>query len=366
MLPKTKIGVLGAGAISKAYLKHFKEQLHFALDVVAVADIVESLAATRAKEAGFSEAIACTPDALYANRDVSIIVNLTPIWTHLETNTKILEAGKHCYSEKPLAQNRDDAAKLLAFAAKKGLRVGCAPDTWLGGGHQCARKMLDDGVIGKPLCANAAIWMEVNSQRSLSKMIGAMHFDIGPYYAAALVNMFGPAKRVTGFATIPIKEKWAEANHVSNFGEKVVPEVPTLVSGIIEFHNGVLANLTTANDAHQYLPRLEVVGTQGMIECPDPNAFGEKAKLQLKWQAMQEMPISHDYKDNARGLGVAEMAYAILQNRDHRASGELALHVVDILQGLVESNGNAVDMVTTCKRPAALRAGRGICAIWDK
>jgi len=365
MLPKTKIGVLGAGAISKAYLKHFKEQLHFAVDVVAVADIVESLAATRAKEAGFSEAIACAPDALYANRDVSIIVNLTPIWTHLETNTKILEAGKHCYSEKPLAQNRGDAAKLLALAAKKGLRVGCAPDTWLGGGHQLARKLIDDGVIGKPTCANAAIWMDVNSQISLSKKIGGMHWDLGPYYAATLVNLLGPAKRVVGFSSIPIRERMAEAAYQANFGERIVPDIPTMVSGIIEFENGVLANFTTTSEAHQYLPRLEVIGRQGMVDCGDPNSFETKPKLQMKWNAPVEMPITHDYTDNARGLGVADMAYAILQNRDHRASGELALHVVDILQGLAESNGRAIEMSTTCRRPAALRPGRGICAIMD-
>lgn len=367
MLEKTKIGVLGVGAISKAYIPNIINKFSFALEIVAIADLNSELALQRADEFGLAAEIVCTPEEMLANDEISIILNLTNIAVHYDVIRSILMAGKHCYSEKPLSLDRKQAKDIIKLAAEKNLRIGCAPDCFLGAAHQTERKVLDDGYIGKPVFANAVIHMSMEYPPYLTSKYGAAQFDMGPYFVTALVNMLGPAKKVTGFSKIPFPKRMVENTTNVCFGSECVPDVPTLVSGIIEFESGVLATMTTLNDSHDYIPKLEVTGNQGTLVCADPNYFGGDVKIYTKYDQEPNMvPFFHDYNDEARGLGLADMAYAIKQNRAHRASGELALHVVDILQGLAESNGNAIEMTTTCERPKALRTGKGICSIYEK
>lgn len=366
MLKKTKVGVLGLGAISDIYLSNIVNKFPFILEIAALSDLNRELAYAKADKHGLSEKLICTPQEMYDNPEIDIILNLTNISVHYQVITEILQAGKHCYSEKPLALNREEAGKLVDLAESKGLRLGCAPDTFMGASHQMARKLIDDGFIGKPFMAHAMLHKYSHSPMYKTTKYGGTQFDMGPYYITALVNMLGPAKSVTGYAKILIGKSMVENTATPFFGMEDKPDVPTLVSGVITFESGALATMTTATDAHTYTSRLEVTGTEGTVFCGDPNDFDGEVRLGLRWQDPVPLPIAHDFADNARGAGLAEMACGIRQNREHRANGRLALHVVDILQAMNESKGREICMTTTCTKPKALRTGRGICSIYDK
>jgi len=353
------VGVVGAGMISMTYLANltgFK-----AIKVRAVADIVPEKAQKMAQD--FNIEKACSVEEVLEDSSIDLIVNLTVPKAHAEVTLKGIEAGKNVYGEKPLATNRDDGKKILAAAKSKGVRVGSAPDTFLGGGFQTARKILDDGWIGKPLAAvafradhgpddhpNAAFFYQKG---------GGPLFDMGPYYLTDLVNLLGPAKSVASLSqtTFPERTELSKAP----WGRTVKVEVPTLVTGSIEFHSGVLCTTMNTFDVWAtHLPHIEIYCTNGSISVPNPNRFGGNVKVrkfdQEEWIDIPPMGGFMNDMMDFRGIGTLDMALGIINGREHRANLELAYHVLDIMQSYNDSagSGKTVHVESTCRKPAPL------------
>lgn len=354
-----RVGLIGAGNIAPAYFRGAAE--FEILDVVAIADINMKAAEARAEEFGVE---AVTVEALLDNPDVEIIVNLTVPKVHAEVNMRILEAGKHAYCEKPFAVERADGQKVLAMAAEKNLRVGCAPDTFLGGGIQTCRKLIDDGWIGRPVAASAFMmghgpenWHP--NPDFFYKVGGGPMFDMGPYYLTALVNLMGPVKRVTGSAQISFSQR-VIGNRKQRYGETIDVEIPTHVTGTLDFESGAVGTLIMSFDVWgTQAPRIEIYGSEGTLSVPDPNTFRGPVYLrQAGSKEFVEVPLTHS-AEVGRSIGVADMAYAIRSGRPHRASGELAYHVLDLMHsfGDASSSEKHVHPESTCTQPAALPLG---------
>lgn len=356
---RTNIGIVGCGNISGIYLK--SDQVFEDLHIVGCADVDQARAAARAAEYNIR---AYSVAELLADPAIKIVVNLTIPAAHAEVATAALQAGKATYSEKPFALTREDGRKLLDLAAGKGLRIGCAPDTFLGGGLQTCRKLVDEGVIGEPVAATAFMMSHgheswhPNPEFYYQRGGGPM-FDMGPYYLTALVAIIGPVKRVSGMTRITFAERTVTSQ--PKFGQTIRVEAPTHVTGLLEFANGAIGTLIQTFDVWAAnLPRLEIHGTEGSLSLPDPNTFGGPVRVRLKdKREWEDVPLSHIYTENSRGLGVADMAAAMRLGRAHRANGELAFHVLDIMQAVHEASdlGKTLDLTSTCERPAMLPLG---------
>lgn len=351
------VGIIGCGNISGIYLENGK--VFDELNIVAVADIDMERAAAQAAKYGVPRA--CSVAELLADPAIEIVINLTIPAAHAEVSTQVLNAGKSVYSEKPLAVTREDGKRLLALAKERGVRVGCAPDTFLGAGIQTCRKLIDDGWIGEPIAATA--FMPSHGPESWHPNPGFFYdvgggpmFDMGPYYLTALVNLIGPVKRVTGsarasFAERTITNQW-------NYGDKIKVHTPTHIAGVMDFHSGAIATIITSFDIWAAnLPRIEIYGSQGSLSVPDPNTFDGPVRIKRagadEWT---QVALSHGFSKNSRGLGVADMAAAIRTGRPHRASGELAYHVLDLMHAFHDASreGKHILMESTCAKPAAL------------
>lgn len=367
-MKKTKIGVIGCGMISDAYFK--AAQSFPMIEVVACADILPERSQKKAELYGIK---ALTNEQLLAEDEIEIVVNLTPPQVHSMIDIDALNAGKHVYSEKPFGVDFDDASKVIALAKEKGLRVGCAPDTFLGGGQQTARKVIDDGWIGTPLSGTAIVM-----GRGPEKWGHAPFFydygagpmlDLGPYYMTALVNLLGPAKSV-----IAVTGKGSEYR---TFGDTVSEEyqdkykpydrypvnVSTHLTGVIEFQCGALITVVTSFDCyrHGHNP-IEIYGSEGSLQVPDPNCFGGPVRIYRKGDTenvWKDVPLSHIYTENSRSIGAADMAMALRSGRQHRANGELANHVLEIMLAFDKSNqaGCKLELTTTCVQPQPMPLG---------
>ncbi|WNQ12514.1 Gfo/Idh/MocA family oxidoreductase [Paenibacillus aurantius] len=360
-MDKVKLGIIGCGNISGIY---FKNAATFdILELVACADLDVERAKAKAEEHGIAKG--CSVAELLADPEIEIVINLTIPQAHAEVCLQALEAGKHVYVEKPLAVTREEGQRILKLAAEKGLRVGSAPDTFLGGGIQTSIKLIRDGWIGTPVGATA--FMAGGGHESWHpapdfyyKQGGGPMFDMGPYYLTALVAMLGPIQRITGSARISFPERTITSK--PKFGEKIEVEVPTHVAGIMDFHSGTVGTILTSFDVPggHTLPRIEVYGSEGTLLVPDPNTFGGPVRLKRKGsQEWSEMPLSHGFAENARGVGVADMAHAIKAGRPHRANGELAYHVLEAMHGFhdASSEGRHYIMQSTCEAPELLPMG---------
>lgn len=359
-MKKVKVGVIGCGNISGIYFK--AGQTFRILDIVACADL--DMDRARAKAAEHNIPKACTVKELLDDPEIQIVINLTIPKAHAEVCLAALDAGKNVHVEKPLAITREDGRKILETAKAKGLRVGCAPDTFLGAGIQTCRKLIDDGWIGEPVAATA--FMTCHGHESWHpdpefyyKVGGGPMFDMGPYYLTALVTLMGPVKRVTGAARITFPERTITS--APKYGTKITVDVPTHVTGILEFGSGAIGNIITSFDVWSaQLPRIEIYGTEGTLSVPDPNTFGGPVLVRRKDASQwSEVPLTHGYAENSRGIGVADMAYGLLSGRPHRANGELGYHVLDIMHGIHDAarEGRHRDMASSCSRPAPLPLG---------
>jgi predicted dehydrogenase len=353
-----RIGLLGTGNIAPNYVRHLR-QFPF-LEVVACADMNAERAAAFALE---HDLRALPVESLLSDPAVEIIVNLTIPAVHAELSRAILAAGKHVYSEKPLAITREDARAILLAAEDAGLRVGCAPDTFLGGGLQTCRKLIDDGAIGVPIAATGFMGSHGPDEWHPNPWIFFKHgagpmLDMGPYYLTALVHLIGGIRRVTGIARASFAVR--EAGHEAIRGQKIAVEVPTHVSGVFQFRSGAVASLTTSFDiwAHGQ-PLIEIYGTAGSLRVPDPNTFGGVVEIWTpavgEWRSV---PLTHS-DQVGRGTGVADMALAIREGRPHRASGALAYHVLDAMLAFIESSqsGEHVALTSDIEQPDALAEG---------
>ena len=365
------VGVMGCGHVSDQYFRGCRR--FDVLHVIACADMEAERAEQKAAEHGVPRVHA--PKELLADRDVDLVVNLTPPLAHAETSLAIIRAGKHVWSEKPLAATLGDAARLVDAAREAGVRLGCAPDTFLGGALQTSIKLVEDGWVGKAVAATAMVsepgyeHFHPNVQAFYSKG-GGPALDLGPYYATALVALLGPVSRVTAFAQSPAGERIVPAG--PRRGERIAVHVPTHVTGALEFADGVVATILMSWDLWATrLPYLEVYGSAGSLSVPNPDEFGGSPLLRrageeelrqpppppgsVPWTAV---PLAYD-GDVGRGIGVADMAHAIETGRPHRASGELAYHVLEVLTSLERSHdeGVAVEIASRCSRPAPLPLG---------
>ena len=357
MNQKTNIGIIGCGAISNAYFKGCASYPN--IQLAACADLDPARAAAKAKEHGIR---ACSVAELLSDPSIQIILNLTVPKAHAELNLAALNAGKHTYAEKPFGVNRAEGKQVLALAKKKKLRTGCAPDTFFGGGAQTARKLIDDGAIGQPVAGTAFMCGHGHESWHPSPEFyyekgGGPMFDMGPYYITALVNLLGPAKRVTGSTRISFPER--KITSQPKAGKIVKVETPTHLAGVIDFANGAVVTIIQSFDMWKHsLPILEVYGSEGSLSIPDPNHFAGVVKLAKPGKEWEEVVLTHR-TDLLRGSGLADLAKGIATGRPHRASGELAFHVLDIMAAFEEASttGRHIEIKSTCERPAALPVG---------
>jgi predicted dehydrogenase len=352
---KVKVGIIGCGNISSIYFEAGKK--FEVLDIVACADLDMERARASAEE--FNVPKACTVEELLADPDIEIVINLTIPSAHAEIHLKALEAGKHTYGEKPLATELEDAKKILSLAEEKGLLVGSAPDTFLGGGIQTCRKLIDDGWIGEPIAATAFMMyhgpesFHPNPDFLYQKGAGPM-FDMGPYYLTALVNLMGSIRRVTGSAKTSFKER--SITNELNYGRTFPVETPTHIAGIMDFENGAVGTIITSFDVWgSRTPHIEIHGTTGSMIVPDPNTFGGPVYIKQHHQTdFTEIPLTHGFTENSRGLGVLDMAYAIQNGRAHRANGQMAYHVLELMHGfhIASEKGKHYEVKSSCDQPA--------------
>lgn len=355
-----KVGVVGCGTISRVYIEVGK--LFDIFQIVACADLLPERAKSRATE--FDVPRVCTVEEILKDPDIDIVLNLTIPKAHAEIGMAALEAGKSVYNEKPLAVEREDARRMLERARKKNLRVGGAPDTFLGGGLQTCRKLIDDGWIGEPVAATAFMTGHGHENWHPDPDFyyqpgGGPMFDMGPYYLTALVALIGPVRRVTGATRITFPERTITSK--PKYGQKITVRVPTHVAGLMDFENGAIGAIITSFDVWAaQLPRIEIYGTEGSLSVPDPNGFGGPVLVRRAGaETWSEVPLTHGYTAQSRGVGVADMAYALKSGRPHRANGELAYHVLDIMHAIHDASrdGKHVELDSACERPAPLPLG---------
>ena len=355
---KVGFGVIGCGVISTAYLK--AAQRFANIELRAVADMRSANAEKQAAAFGVP---ALRVDQLLKRDDIEIVVNLTVPLAHTDVSLAVLAAGKHVHSEKPLGVTLVEARKLVDAAGKNALRLGSAPDTFLGGSHQTARQCVDDGLIGRPvggtaffMCPGHERWHPNPGFYYLTG--GGPMLDMGPYYITDLVNLLGPVASVSGVATRTRDERVVTSEPLQ--GTRVPVEVATHVTGSLLFESGAAVSMTMSFDVarHRHAP-IELYGEKGSLIVPDPNYFGGKVEVATASEDWREIPVEHAYADgNYRILGLADMAQAIRQGRPHRASGELAFHVLEVMEAFQTSSdlSAAVAIASRPERPAPMPA----------
>ncbi|MBS1723034.1 MAG: Gfo/Idh/MocA family oxidoreductase [Armatimonadetes bacterium] len=353
----SRVGVIGCGNISPIYLKNLGA---FAgTEVWALADQDRTRAESRASE--FNVPHVLEVDQLLAAPEVDIVLNLTIPNAHYEIAKRALEAGKHVYNEKPLAIAWDEGQELVRLATKKGLRIGCAPDTVLGAGIQTCRELIDDGVIGDPVAVQAFMMCRGHESWHPDPAFyyqkgGGPMFDMGPYYLTALINLLGPVRRVTGSAraTFPRRLITSQPKH----GQEIEVEVPTHLSTVLDFANGAIGQITTSFDvvAHS-MSHIEVYGSEGSLRVPDPNGFGGPVFVRrMSGQDWEEVAVVRPYAENSRGLGVLDMALSAEALHNHRANGDVALHVLEIMHAAhwASEQGRHIELTTSPARPSPM------------
>jgi predicted dehydrogenase len=367
------VGLIGCGSISAAYF-----------NAVARSDALRMKSCssrTRASAEAKGEQFGVTPvstEEMLADPEVEFIINLTPPGAHEAVSRQILQAGKHLYSEKPFSTSVEEARSLLDLAGSKGLKVACAPDTFLGSAHQTARRILDDGDIGQPVAGAVTMagpgpeGFHPNPAFLYAKGAGPL-LDIGPYYLTQLVNLLGPVAEVTAVGVRPRKTRTVLSKPL--YGTPIEVEVPTTVNGAILFENGANVAITMSWDVWRHgRPPIEIYGSDGSLRNPDPNWFGGEVLTTEKaadWRpadisaqpfgepnmmSYQGFPVA-----NYRGLGLVDLVGAVRNGRDPRASGALALHVMEVLLCLEQAAERRAPVLvgSRCARPEPVPAGPG-------
>lgn len=354
-----KTGIIGCGQISEIYAENCGK--FRGLELVACADLDLARAQARAAEAGIPKAVDVA--GLLADPEVEIVVNLTIPAAHAEIGLAALRAGKSVYLEKPLALRRSEARAMIRAARESNLRVGCAPDTFLGAGLQTCRKLIDEGAIGEPIGGIGAMlspgvesW-HANPVFFYQKGAGPL-FDMGPYYLTALTTLFGPVARVTACARASFPTRTVTSQPLA--GTVIKVEVPTHVASVLEFESGPIFSLNVSFDvlAH-HQQNLEIFGSEGTLRVPDPNTFGGPVLLRRKEDSQwREIPLQFSHAGNCRGIGLADMAAAIRSGREHRANEKVAYHVLDLMHCIYDASdrGRHVRPKSSMTRPAPLPA----------
>ncbi|MCL2880299.1 MAG: Gfo/Idh/MocA family oxidoreductase [Treponema sp.] len=363
-----RIGIVGIGKISGIYLANLSGMFGKRIKLSGVTDLIPARSEKAAKE--YNLKLFDSADDMVHSPDIDIILNLTQPQNHYEVAMAALNAGKHVYNEKPLSVKREEGSRLVKAAADKKVRIGGAPDTFLGPGAQTCRKLIDDGWIGKPVAANAFMlshgvedWHP--DPEFYYKPGGGPMFDMGPYYLTALINLLGPVARISGSAQKGQAERLITSEPLN--GTKITVDVPTHVAGVLDFCSGVVGVIITSFDIwSNSMPFIEIYGTEGTLQVPDPNYFrGEVRLRRFRDENWSSVPLILGEPDkvadrdnwhrlnNLRGAGITDMAEAIEQGRPHRACGEMTYHVLDVMQGIhdASASGRYYDVPSTCRRP---------------
>ena len=375
------VGLLGCGVISRTYAADIRAFFP-RLKLVACADVNLALAEKLARE--FDIPKACLTEDLLKDESVEIVVNLTPPQLHVALDERIIAAGKHLFSEKPFAQSTADAEAIMDLAKAAGVRVGCAPDTFLSSGLQSVRWYLDRGLIGRPFFVTANMttfgyetW-HPNVAPFYKKGAGPL-YDMAPYYLSAIVALLGPIESIAAYGTRGIAKRHIYVG--ARAGEEITPEIPTHYTAILKLACGAVANLNVSFDIYRSnLPMLEIYGDGGTLAYPDPNFGGGAPRVYRKEQYLdplfrdtdearalketfRELPeLFPRPKDYSRGIGVLDLAAAIDSGRPNRAGGALATHITEAIEGLIESaeTGAFYRMRTTCERPEPIEPGQAL------
>jgi predicted dehydrogenase len=354
------VGVIGAGVISGTYLENMTRFPD--LEVLFIADLISDRAREQAEAYGVPGH--GTVDELLAIEEIEIVVNLTLPAFHTEVGHRIVAAGKHVWSEKPLAMDAESGAELLAAADASGLRVACAPDTVLGAGIQTAMRAIERGDIGRPLTATTMFHVpgpdawHPNPEFLFALGAGPL-FDMGPYYITTLVNAFGSASRVSAVSSTSRQTRTIGSG--ARAGEQFSVEVPTHHAALLTFEGGQSAQSTFS--FQNALPRagfVEISGSEGTIVLPDPNTFDGESTL---WLFGQDEPTTLPAEGSTwgRGSGVLDLARAIREGCPERASGAIAAHVLDVLL----ATASAAETGTVVEIPSRIERPQPLDATWD-
>lgn len=344
MKDKLCVGVIGSGIISEIYLKNMTTRFP-QIWVKAVASKHKEHAQARADQFGL---VCYTVDELLADKEIDMVVNLTPVGAHYEIVKAALEAGKHVYTEKTLTDDLPKAAEVVALAKEKGLYLGSAPDTYLGAGIQTARSVLDAGTIGQvtgfAVTVNRDWELLMNWLGFLREKGPGMCYDFAVYYVTALVSLLGPVAEVAAFTTTPTGYKFYIPDS-PNFGQDMPCPNETRVSASLRFCSGVTGTMMMDGDSvMQEEAFLRIYGTKGILEFGDPNNFGSPVRVMTPSKDPRQhaefvnVPFVNSYSDNSRGLGPADMAEAILAGKSSRADAQMAYHVMEVLAAILESS----------------------------
>lgn len=392
---KVKVGVVGCGNISYTYLYNLTHTFSNIIEVAGCSDLIPEKSKARAEIFDIPQR---TTEELMADPEIEIIVNITEIANHTKVTDMALKAGKHCYSEKMMSHSFEEAVQSIAYAKEHGLRFGAGPDTYLGGVLQSARKIIDDGVIGEPILAQA-VCLRGNGGRGNAMAADSTHinggrtgttipYDVGSYYVNAMLALLGPVESVCGYSRF--KENKVHTNPLHpRFGEAIAKkEGATMFLGALNFACGCYGSLAVYSES--FPPEtagLTIFGTKGNLYLPDPNYYGGwgyDATMTLHGnQGPMPMPYLFGFNDHSpetpllkpevaraprqgdamrfglRGIGVADMAYALRLNRPQRCSEDLALHGLEVLHGIDVSSARHIvyDLTTTTERPYPLCPG---------
>lgn len=371
-MKKMKTGIIGCGTISEIYLNNLTTVFSEFIKVTACADKNPDAAKKRSEQFGIK---ILTVDELIENNEIELIINLTVPASHYEINKKALLAGKNVYSEKPLALTMEQGTELLKLAEKNNLIVTAAPDTFLGAGFKACRNIIDNGEIGIPI--NAFGFMLARGPEHFHPDPAFFYqpgagplLDMGPYYFTALVSLFGAADYVCSVSKRQDSKRMVKNQNSPLYKTEFDVAIDTFTNTSIKFKNNVIANVTATWDMpfpywESGLPLLTVFGSEGCLTLPDPNTFGgfsqnpfaeEPGKYVLLRRGCEEsvkVPIAPGYCLNSRGLGAAELAISLRNGKSPQVSGELSLHVLEMLLGSLKSSstGSKYELTTSCHRP---------------
>lgn len=373
IMGKLGVGIVGCGNISTIYMHNMPKFRD--LKLVACADVRPEAAQAQAAQCGIE---ALSIEALLARPDIQIIVNLTTPSAHYGVSHAALSAGKHVFGEKPITVEANDAATLVAEASRRDLKLGCAPDTFLGGGGRTAREFVDTGRIGKVLygtCFLMSHGMEHwhPDPTFFFKPGGGPILDMGPYYLAALINLLGPVASVQGRASAGFATRLVTSKGPMN-GKTIAVDAPTTVMSLLHFESGADIIFAMSWDVWKHgHPPIELYGTEGSLRVPDPNFFGGAVQYTEKGGDWISVPAddrpfgkpnwrSPNWADhmpnqaNYRCLGIAELGSAVLRGTPHRSSGALASHALEVMHAILKAGveGGEIAMRSRVERPAPL------------
>jgi len=360
-----KTAIIGCGGISKNYLTNIINNFHI-IEIVGCSDIIPERSELRAKEYGIKQ---MTNEDILQDKDIEIVLNLTYPLSHYDVTKQALMAGKHVYSEKMIAVTLEEGKELVDLAKSKNLLFTVAPDTFLGAGWQGIRNAIDNGFIGDPI---SAVGVCIRAYHDNSDKLndrkgfvfsegGGIPFDMGGYYLHNFIQLLGPISRVSGFGkTRDAIRQYVSPSHPC-YGEDFTIDSPNTMVGSLEFVMGAYASLTITSEASLFpKPFFEVHGTEGVLTCFDPNDFNGDIILHRRYNEPKPLTLLHGYADECRGLGVADMAYALKNGRKPRAHCDLGYHAFEAVHGILEScdTGHVYTMKSTCTRPEPIKIGQ--------